>query len=222
MEHPVSAVEQQEFWEMVENRREPSHPVVTAFAKPKVEIIARTLRLPRQAKFLEIGCGNGFFTACLSERWEVTALDRSRRMLSLNPHKNLLQGSVERLPFPDRCYDIVFSANLLHHLEDPQHAVKEMVRVSKRFLVLIEPNRNNPLMYLFSRIKKEERGAVKFSLDYLTGLIRQEKLNLLFSCTHGSVVPNKTPKLFLPFLNPLNKKILMGFYIMAIAERPGS
>ena len=140
-------------------------------------------------------------------------------MLSLNPYRKAIQGEVENLPFCDGSHDIVFSTNLLHHLDDPLCALKEMARVSRKFVVLVEPNRNNLLMFLFSLIKKVERGALKFSQNYLVSLIEQAGLRLLCACSHGSIVPNKTPGFLVSFLEPINKKIPMGFYIMAIAEK---
>ena len=214
----VSRFQQKEFWENIKNRRTPFHPAVKAFAKPKVNIVSGIIQSPK-ARLLEVGCGNGFFTTYLKDEWDVTALDRSKKMLLLNPYKCIVQGEVERLPFGDESNDIVFSTNLLHHIEEPLTATKEMARVSKKYVVLVEPNRNNPLMFLFSSIKKEERGAVKFSQNYLVSLIEQTGLHLLHSCSHGSVVPNKTPKFLVPLLEPFNKKIPLGFYIMAIGQK---
>jgi len=211
--------EQKIYWENIKQRRNPFHPVVKSFAQPKVRLISEIIQTPKSSTLLEVGCGNGYFTVYLNEKWDVTGLDQSNKMLSMNPHKKLVQGTVDNLQFDDRSFDIVFSANLLHHIEKPLSAVQEMARVSKRFLVLIEPNRNNPLMFLFSRIKKVEREATKFSLKYLISLIDQTGLYPVFSCTHGSVVPNMTPQILLPFLNPLNYKIPMGFYLLAIAEK---
>lgn len=215
----VSVSRQKDFWENIEDRRNPFHPAVEAFAKPKVKIIAELIRSPERTGLLEVGCGNGFFTVYLNKFWDVVALDRSQRMLSLNPYKKAVQGAVESLPFRDDSHDIVFSTNLLHHIEEPLVAVKEMARVSRKFVVLVEPNRNNPLMFLFSCMKKVERGAVKFSQNYLVSLVEQAGLRLVHACTHGSVVPNKTPGFLVSFLEPINKRIPMGFYILAIAEK---
>ena len=216
----VSGSQQKEFWEDIEERRTPFHPAVKAFAKPKVKIVADIIQSPN-TQLLEVGCGNGFFTAHLKDVWDVVALDRSKKMLLLNPYKSTVQGEVERLPFGNKSCDIVFSTNLLHHVEEPLTAVKEMARVSKEYVVLVEPNRNNPFMFLFSSIKKEERGAIKFSQSYLVSLIEQTGLCLLFSCSHGSIVPNKTPRFLVPLLEPFNKRIPLGFYIMAIGQKIG-
>lgn len=215
----VSEKEQLEYWEEVKNRKSPYDPSVVAFAKPKVEIIRDNLELLENAKVLELGCGNGFFTVQLARYWDVTGIDRSRRMLDLNPHKNLIQGSVENLDFDDASFDIVFSANLLHHIPDAQSAVNEMARVAEKYLVLIEPNRNNPAMFLFSGLKKIERGALQFSESYLRSLLKKAGLKTRYSCTHGSITPNKTPRTLLPFLNALNKVIPLGLYIIAIGEK---
>ena len=75
----VSSSQQKEYRKNIKDRRPPFHPAVKAFAKPKVTIISDIIQLPK-AKLLEVGCGNGFYTAYLKDVWNVTVLDRSERM----------------------------------------------------------------------------------------------------------------------------------------------
>ena len=51
--------------------------------------------------------------------------------------------------------------------------------------MIIEPNRNNPLMFIFSMLVREDRKALRFSEGYLEKIIS--------SCSMGAIVPNKTP-----------------------------
>ncbi len=43
------------------------------------------------------------------------------------------------LPFPDNTFDVVSVHDGLHHLSEPWKAVREMVRVAKKGIVIIEP-----------------------------------------------------------------------------------
>jgi len=63
--------------------------------------------------------------------------------------RRVVEGELTYLPFGDRSFDVVFEANLLHHVEDRTEVVREMARVSRRWVILIEPNRYNPLMLAF-------------------------------------------------------------------------
>ena len=137
----------------------------------------------------------------------------------MNPVEKKVKGNAEKLSFKNNSFDVVFCGNLLHHLANPSKAIQEMTRVSKKYVVLVEPNRNNPLMFLFSLIKKEEQGALKSNNSFLKALCKKEGLKIKSSFTQGAIVPNKTPKITLPFFNFFNKSIPLGFYCILIAEK---
>ena len=168
---------------------------------------------------LDVGCGNGFFTVPFSKFFLVKGIDFSNKMVSLNPVKNCEVQDANNLKEKDNSFDIVFCSNLLHHLKKPSKAIKEMKRVSKKYVILSEPNRNNPLMYLFSLIRKEERGALKFSLRYMKRLCKKQGLKICYLKTMGAVVPNKTPKLAIKFLKMFDNFPIFGFYILIIARK---
>lgn len=48
-------------------------------------------------------------------------------------------ADVEHLPFPDKSFDVVFVHDGLHHLEDPVIGLREMLRVSSRWVSVTEP-----------------------------------------------------------------------------------
>lgn len=80
-------------------------------------------------KILDVGCGNGFLSQ-LYPNFDVTGIDISDGMLAHNPHK-WIKASADSIPFPDNSYDYVVCRSLLHHLEHPEEALKEMFRVLK-------------------------------------------------------------------------------------------
>jgi ubiquinone/menaquinone biosynthesis C-methylase UbiE len=57
-------------------------------------------------------------------------------------------GSVYNLPFDTESFEVVHFVGVLHHLEEPVKAWKEMVRVAKDIIVGEEPSRLNPKAYL--------------------------------------------------------------------------
>ena len=54
-------------------------------------------------KVLETGCGGGFLSKKLAERFEVTATDIvvDPALVAANPNITFEKGNVEHLPFPD-------------------------------------------------------------------------------------------------------------------------
>src|SRR5687768_10176342 len=98
--------------------RGPDHPVVSAYADPKIGFIRS--HVPLTGAILDLACGNGIFTGRLStEGATVTGLDFSLHLLRQNPSGRLTCGDATNLPFADESFDLVFEANLLHHVEEP-------------------------------------------------------------------------------------------------------
>jgi SAM-dependent methyltransferase len=72
-------------------------------------------------------------------------------------------------------------------------------------------------MALFSVLVHEERGTLKFSLQYLKKLAVSSGLNIVDACLLGSIVPNKTPLSLLDLFKKIDKKSLLGFYSIVLA-----
>jgi SAM-dependent methyltransferase len=57
-----------------------------------------------------------------------------------NPDLHIDLETVEHLPFADREFDIVVCADVLEHLDNLHHVFGELVRVSRRFILISLPN----------------------------------------------------------------------------------
>jgi SAM-dependent methyltransferase len=65
--------------------------------------------------------------------------------IDLKAHKfiNFQQGSAENLPYDDKTFDIVFTVLALEQMEEIRNkALSELSRVSKRYIVMVEPFRD--------------------------------------------------------------------------------
>ena len=213
---------QKDYWERkkLTKRRTPEHPVVAAYVLPKIKALSQYVSLTPQTSLLDIGCGNGFFTYHLNKICNVTGVDYSEKMLEMNPVKNKALMDAADLKFEDNSFDISFCRALLHHVEDANQVIQEMKRVTRKYVVILEPNRNNPLKFLFALLVKEEHEALRFSLKFMKDLVQRNNLKIIASFSFGMITPNKTPALLLPFLNLFNFKnpLLMTNFI--IAEKP--
>jgi ubiquinone/menaquinone biosynthesis C-methylase UbiE len=87
----------------------------------------------------DVGAGTGYLTELLWDNGaKVIAIDHSEKMIvqlrqkfCCNPHVNIRYGEDKNLPLPDNIVDYVFANMFLHHVEDPQTAINEMVRILK-------------------------------------------------------------------------------------------
>jgi ubiquinone/menaquinone biosynthesis C-methylase UbiE len=71
----------------------------------------------------------------------VTALLQEGVAAGNNHNVSLLQGSGDALPFADNSFDAVSEFSTLHHVADPNAVVKEMLRVTRKTVVLVDSNR---------------------------------------------------------------------------------
>ncbi len=87
----------------------------------------------------DLGAGEGLLAHLLAKRAKkVICVDNSPRMVEVG--SLLLQqhgitnveyklGDIEEVPLPDRCVDLVFLSQALHHATHPQKAIREAVRI---------------------------------------------------------------------------------------------
>jgi len=210
---------QEQYFERADYRAA-SHPAVRSYALPKIEYVARKLPLAAQ-RIVDVGCGNGVFTLPLGERASGTVgLDRSANMLHQLDWRPLIRGDAAYLPFKDAAFTLAFEANLLHHADDPLGVVREMRRVSSDYVVLVEPNRLNPLMFAFGLLVRAERGTLRSSRSALTALIARAGLELVAVAAMGMITQNLTPAALVPLLRIFDREFAFGEYLVAIARRP--
>jgi len=80
-------------------------------------------------RVLELGCGDGFQSAMLKARSQfLVSTDYRKEALptELSPGLKFLACDVEDLPFKLSSFDMIFSSNLLEHVEDIDKALAEM------------------------------------------------------------------------------------------------
>jgi len=212
---------QRDFWERNDlgRRRNPTHPVVKAYVLSKILEIQKHISIETETTLLDVGCGNGFFTTHFNQICNTIGIDSSKKMIELNPNKNVSVMDARKIEYPNDTFDIVFCHALLHHVVERDKVIQEMKRVSKRFVIILEPNRNNPFMYLFALIVKEERGALIFSLKYLKNFVEINGLRIMTAFSQGCIVPNKFPTLLLPFVKGLDCLNAQGVTNFIICEK---
>jgi len=103
-------------------------------------------RIPPRGRVLDAGCGTALLAEYMSAKGLLdvvelyVCLDYSGCMLSLAAKRLrrlgveaslLVEGNVEWLPLPSGFFDVVYSFTVLDLVDDPERALRELLRVSR-------------------------------------------------------------------------------------------
>lgn len=101
----------------------------------------------RIKKVLDAGCGEGFTLDKLRKEkigLEFVGVDNSAIAINLGkklfPSFILKVDDIYNLSFDDSSQDLVLCTEVLEHLKEPERAINELIRVSKKYVVLSVPN----------------------------------------------------------------------------------
>lgn len=106
-----------------------------------LEDMVRTVASLDVRSVLDVGCGSGENLAALaqSNRYELAGADESEEALRLAarraPSARLLHLDAQRAELPEK-FDLVMSIQVVEHLPDDVAAIKNIARMSKKFVFI--------------------------------------------------------------------------------------
>ena len=110
-----------------------------------IDVVTR--RLPQGASIVDVGSGDGSQLALLSQRgFRMTGVERDTKSVSLQGGQaQVFEGSAEALPdqLPRESFDAVMFKQVLEHLADPVHALRNAARLLKPGGVMVVEVPNN-------------------------------------------------------------------------------
>lgn len=122
--------------------------------------LINSIKLKNNAKFLDVGCGVGFFMDQLHQQYpsmELYGVDYSKYNLKQArrlPYEFKQCDIEEGIPYKDKYFDFIYSAELIEHLVNPDYFLSECNRLLKKggYLIVTTPNLsawyNRVLMFL--------------------------------------------------------------------------
>lgn len=97
---------------------------------------------------LDFGCGDGWFALQLQQVaniQHITALDVLKRD---NCVVAPIIYSGTTIPFSDEQFELTYAIDVLHHCSDPQQSLEELLRCTKRYILLKDHTYSNTLGWL--------------------------------------------------------------------------
>ncbi|MGH7246123.1 MAG: methyltransferase domain-containing protein [Candidatus Levyibacteriota bacterium] len=111
------------------------------------QAVLEMLQKIKVGSILDVGSGEGFTLAKLKKEHigsTYEGIEYKDAAIALGkkhyPDIQIRKGSIYKLPYKTNAFDTVLCTEVLEHLDDPQMAIKELVRVTKKYALLSVPN----------------------------------------------------------------------------------
>lgn len=165
-------------------------------------------QIPKNTKtFIDVACGDGYILCQLknSKKHKVNLLcgvDLSQNRL-IKTRKNidseLIRSDLLNLPFKDNSFDTVVCSETIEHIKEYRKAIKELVRISKKNIIITTPNEEsltiekcpkcNHHFHLNDHINSFESNDLKNIIENQTNaqVKRIIKFHTVFSYNHKTI-----------------------------------
>ncbi len=194
-------------------------PAIAADIRHFIETVRQDVPLTANTTVLDVGCGWGITTFHLARQCKVQGIDRSPDNLRLNPVRTVSLMDATRLGFADASFDVVLAHHVLHHVVDVAGALAEMARVCRRYVVVADLNKWNPVNQGFVLLGAEELPKPYFSAKWLERAVEGAGMRVIRRRTWGTLSPYATSSALVPLQRKLWFEHPLGLEHLIIAEK---
>jgi len=123
------------------------NPISRFFLDNFFKTLLGEMRSLKPKSILDVGAGEGFTLQKLKDNKigeKLEGIEYMDEAIKLGKHYHpditIKKGDIYKLPYKDNSFDVVICSEVMEHLEDPEAALKELKRVTKKHLLLSVPN----------------------------------------------------------------------------------
>lgn len=175
-----------------------SDPPLTArigfnIEKKSIEKIFKKIKLNKNAKIIDFGCGEGRTLSCIKGFGFANSygVDYSRGAIERCHRKGVHDVRLVTKDFKDSC-ELLFSEGLLEHYDNLDTIARKMANISRRYIFLVQPLTTS-LSYRFVDLFLEVFGSFKdyvkendYSIDDYIEIFRKYGFSKkIIKTTHG-------------------------------------
>jgi SAM-dependent methyltransferase len=112
--------------------------------------IEKTKKSIKGKTVLDAGCGAGYLSKLLAQKYAVTGVDFAipSGLRKKIPEVKFIEAPIEKLPFKHNAFDTVVCAHTIEHVRNITPVMQELRRVTKKRLIIITPCQR-PYKYTF-------------------------------------------------------------------------
>lgn len=140
-------------------------PLSSQYANKRLSDMALVIVNFKGKRILDLGSGDGTYTKELFDRgkpFSIHGIDPSKKAIEIAKEKygdrriTFAIGNADSLPYAANTFDLVHIRGVLHHMDNPNIALKEALRVAT-VVILIEPNGYNPGLKVIEKLSRYHR-----------------------------------------------------------------
>ena len=100
----------------------------------KLDEVIETLNIEKGSRILDVGCGDGTRVRQLQKAgYKAIGTEINEGWID---YDYVFKGDAENLPFNSNTFEVVASIDVLEHLTNPHTAIKELFRVSNKYVIV--------------------------------------------------------------------------------------
>lgn len=186
------------------------------------ELLLHKMRFKQGESVLEVGCGTGRYIEYLNDLGlSVTGIEPMEELVKIARQKSkispdqIIKGSFENLPFPDKSFDNVISIIAIQFSIDIKKALSEMIRVAKNKIGIGFLNKNSFTNFFNTKERRRlYKEAVPLTAQQLKNFIKEiygNNMNNIEIYTGYTIYLPVNIGYFFPVIDDILEKINLPF-----------